>query len=59
MIARIWFFSPSIKLDPQYKTLVDLLDKMTDQSKEPTYSEDLDQPALAVEQTCVASTSAP
>ena len=33
--ARIWFFSPSIKLDPQYAPLRKYLEKMTDQKKEP------------------------
>jgi Poxvirus A32 protein len=46
MFARIWFFSPSIKLDPQYAPLRKHLEKMTDQSKEPLMFEDLDQKAL-------------
>ena len=46
MFARIWFFSPSIKLDPQYAPLRKYLDKMTDQSKEPLYFEDLEQSVL-------------
>ena len=46
MFARIFMFSPSIKLDQQYAPLRKLLDKMTDQEKEPTYFEDLDQSAL-------------
>ena len=41
--ARIWFFSPSIKLDPQYAPLRKLLEKTTDQQKEPLYFEDFDQ----------------
>ena len=44
--ARIWFFSPSIKLDPQYAPLRKYLDKMTDQQREPLYFEDLDQAVL-------------
>ena len=44
--ARIWFFSPSIKLDPQYAPLRKYLEKMTDQQKEPLYFEDLDQQVL-------------
>ena len=44
--ARIWFFSPSIKLDPQYAPLRKYLDKMTDQQREPLYFEDLDQSVL-------------
>ena len=44
--SRIWIFSPSIKLDPQYAPLRKLLEKMTDQHKEPTIFEDLDQKVL-------------
>ena len=44
--SRIWIFSPSIKLDPQYAPLRKLLEKMTDQYKEPTIFEDLDQKVL-------------
>jgi hypothetical protein len=44
--ARIWFFSPSIKLDPQYAPLRKYLEKMTDQKKEPLMFEDLDQAVL-------------
>lgn len=44
--ARIWFFSPSIKLDPQYAPLRKYLEHMSDQQKEPTMFEDLDQPVL-------------
>jgi hypothetical protein len=44
--ARIWIFSPSVKLDPQYEPLRRLLEKMTDQTREPTIFEDLDQPTL-------------
>jgi hypothetical protein len=44
--ARIWFFSPSIKLDPQYAPLRKYLDKMSDQQKEPLYFEDLHQDVL-------------
>jgi len=46
MFARIFFFSPSIKLDPQYAPLRKYLDKMSDQDKEPLYFEDYDQQAL-------------
>jgi Poxvirus A32 protein len=45
--ARIWMFSPSIKLDPQYAPLRKYLDKMSpDQDKEPLYFEDLHQQTL-------------
>ena len=44
--ARIWMFSPSIKLDPQYAPLRKYLDHMTDQKKEPLYFEDLEQSVL-------------
>jgi hypothetical protein len=45
--ARIWFFSPSIKLDPQYAPLRKYLEKQCpDQRKEPNMFEDLDQAAL-------------
>ena len=46
MFARIWFFSPSIKLDPQYAPLRKYLEKMSDQQKEPLMFEDLDNAAL-------------
>ena len=46
MFARIWMFSPSIKLDPQYAPLRKYLEKMSDQDKEPLMFEDLDQQAL-------------
>ena len=46
MFARIWFFSPSIKLDPQYAPLRKYLERMCDQQKEPLMYEDLDQSAL-------------
>ena len=46
MFSRIWFFSPSIKLDPQYAPLRKYLEKMSDQQKEPLMFEDLDQQAL-------------
>ena len=46
MFSRIWFFSPSIKLDPQYAPLRKHLEGMTDQSKEPLYFEDLQQDVL-------------
>jgi Poxvirus A32 protein len=44
--ARIWFFSPSIKLDPQYAPLRKYLERMSDQKKEPLMFEELDQTAL-------------
>ena len=40
MFQRVWIFSPSIFLDPQYKSLRDVLDKMTDQKREPTMFEE-------------------
>jgi len=43
---RIWFFSPSIKLDPQYQPLRKYLEKMADQDKEPLMFEDFDHQAL-------------
>ena len=47
MFARIWFFSPSIKLDPQYAPLRKYLEKMSpDQQKEPLMFEDLHQDVL-------------
>jgi hypothetical protein len=46
MFERIWFFSPSIKLDPQYAPIRKHLESMTDQEKEPLMFEDLDQAAL-------------
>ena len=46
MFQRIWMFSPSIKLDPQYAPLRKYLEKMTDQQKEPTMFEDLNQAVL-------------
>ena len=46
MFARIWMFSPSIKLDPQYEPLRKYLEKMSDQDKEPLMFEDLDQGIL-------------
>jgi hypothetical protein len=45
--ARIWVFSPSIKLDPQYAPLRKYLEKMSDQDREPLTFEDLDQQALS------------
>ena len=45
--ARIWFFSPSIKLDPQYAPLRKYLEKMSDQDKEPLMYEDLEQGVLS------------
>ena len=44
--ARIWFFSPSIKLDPQYAPLRKYIEKMSDQTKEPLMFEDLHQEVL-------------
>ena len=44
--ARIWIFSPSIKLDPQYAPLRKMLEKMTDHQREPLMFEDMDQAAL-------------
>ena len=46
MFARIWIFSPSIKLDPQYAPLRKYLEKMADPQKETLMFEDLDQQAL-------------
>ena len=46
MFARIWIFSPSIKLDPQYAPLRKALEKMSDHQKEPLMFEDLDQAVL-------------
>ena len=46
MFARIWMFSPSIKLDPQYAPLRKYLEKMSDQQKEPLMFEDLNQAVL-------------
>ena len=47
MFARIWVFSPSIKLDPQYQPLRKYLEKMSDQDKAPLYFEDYDEQALS------------
>jgi hypothetical protein len=44
--ARIWIFSPSIKLDPQYAALRKYLDHMADQKREPPYFEDLEPQVL-------------
>ena len=44
--ARIWIFSPSIKLDPQYQPLRKYLESMTNQDKECLMYEDLDQKVL-------------
>ena len=46
MFQRIWFFSPSIKLDPQYTPIRKYLEKMSDQDKEPLMFEELEQQAL-------------
>jgi hypothetical protein len=45
--ARIWIFSPSIKLDPQYAPLRKYLDSMADQKREPLYFEDLEPQVLS------------
>ena len=44
--ARIWIFSPSIKLDPQYAPLRKYLESMCNQDKECLMYEDLDQKVL-------------
>ena len=44
--ARIWIFSPSIKLDPQYAPLRKYLEKMSDQQREPLMFEDLEPVVL-------------
>ena len=46
MFARIFIFSPSIKLDPQYAPLRKKLEHVTDQQREPTMFEDLEQQVL-------------
>jgi len=46
MFARIWIFSPSIKLDPQYAPLRKYLEAMCGQDKECLMYEDLDQKVL-------------
>ena len=46
MFARIWIFSPSIKLDPQYAPLRKYLEAITNQDKECLMYEDLDQKVL-------------
>ena len=46
MFARIWIFSPSIKLDPQYAPLRKYLEAMANQDKECLMYEDLDQKVL-------------
>jgi len=46
MFARVWMFSPSVRLDPQYEPLRKYLEKMSDQDKEPLMFEDLDQQKL-------------
>jgi len=43
---RIWFFSPSIKLDPQYAPLRKYLERMADQDKEQLMFEDFNHQAL-------------
>ena len=47
MFARIWFFSPSIKLDPQYAPLRKMLERMSNQDNEPLMFEDLEQGVLS------------
>ena len=42
---RIWFFSPSIKLDPQYQPLRKYLEKMADREEQLMF-EDFDHQAL-------------
>ena len=44
--ARIWFFSPSIFLDPQYGPIKKYIEKMSDQDREPLMFEEMDQSAL-------------
>ena len=44
--ARIWIFSPSVKLDPQYAPLRKYLEGMCNQDKECLMYEDLDQKVL-------------
>ena len=46
MFARLWIFSPSIKLDPQYAPLRKYLEAMSNQDKEPLMFEDLEQTVL-------------
>ena len=49
--ARIWIFSPSIRLDPQYAPLRKYLDSMADQQWEPLYFEDLEPQVLTKQQS--------
>ena len=42
MFARVWIFCPTTRLDPQYKPLIEYLEKMTDQKKEPLIFEEFD-----------------
>jgi hypothetical protein len=42
MFARIWIFCPSVRLDPQFKPLIEYLEKMTDQKREQTIFEEFD-----------------
>ena len=46
IFSRIWIFSPSIKLDPQYAPLRKYLEGMCSQDKECLMYEDLDQKVL-------------
>ena len=45
--ARIWFFSPSVHIDPALKSLTDYLSKMTDQKREPLMFEEFDPAKVA------------
>ncbi len=42
MFARVWIFCPSIRLDPQFKPILEYLEKMTDQKREPLIFEEFD-----------------
>lgn len=42
MFARVWFFCPSARLDPQMKPLLEYLEKMSDGKKEPLIFEEFD-----------------
>ena len=42
MFARISIFCPSIRLDPQFKPLLEHLEKMTDHKREPLIFEEFD-----------------
>jgi hypothetical protein len=47
MFARIWFFLPSIKLDPQYAPLRKYLERMSNQDTEPLMFEDYNEKVLS------------